>query len=274
MESSTPSKISTTFIWRRVHSLMGLWLVVYLCLHLVVNSQAAVWISDEGSGFVRLVNILESLPFLHVLEILLIGIPLAIHLVWGLKRIFTAKTNISGSSGKKPELKYSRNQAYTLQRWTSWILLFGIIGHVVQMRFLDEPEKIEIQGKRQSLVKLSDDPKLSPLAAKIGATIFYPTEMNGLKPGEVFATADTPGTVMLLSVRDTFKSPTMCVLYTIFLLAAAFHAMNGFWTFLIAWGAILSYRSQKAMIPVSLIGMFVLAFLGLAAIWGSYWLGG
>jgi succinate dehydrogenase / fumarate reductase cytochrome b subunit len=73
-------------------------------------------------------------------------------------------------------------------------------------------------------------------------------------------------------VRETFKSPLYAVLYTLFLLAAAFHAFNGFWTFLITWGVILSYRSQRAMIPVCMIGAAVLACLGLAAIWGSYWL--
>jgi succinate dehydrogenase / fumarate reductase cytochrome b subunit len=73
-------------------------------------------------------------------------------------------------------------------------------------------------------------------------------------------------------VRDTFKSPLYTLLYTVFLLAAAFHAFNGFWTFLITWGIILSYRSQKTMVPVCMLGVLALAFLGLAAIWGSYWL--
>ena len=76
---------------------------------------------------------------------------------------------------------------------------------------------------------------------------------------------------MLLMVRDTFKSPLMACLYTIFVLAAAFHALNGVWTALITWGAILSYRSQVALRPLIWIGMALLVFLGMAAIWGSYW---
>jgi succinate dehydrogenase / fumarate reductase cytochrome b subunit len=274
MQPAAVPKISSTFIWRRVHSLMGFWLVIYLFEHLLVNSQAALWISEDGSNFVRLVNSLESLPYIRIVETVFIAIPLGIHLVWGVKRALTAKLNVAGSSGTKPELKYSRNVAFSLQRLTSWVLLFGIIGHVAQMRFIDQPKRIAIGGKEQSMVKITNDEGLAPLAQKVGATLFYPTEMNGLKPNQVFATSDTPGTAMLLMVRDTFKSPVMAILYTIFLLAAAFHAFNGFWTFLIAWGLILSYRSQKAMIPVCLIGMGILAFFGLAAIWGSYWLGG
>jgi succinate dehydrogenase / fumarate reductase cytochrome b subunit len=92
-----------------------------------------------------------------------------------------------------------------------------------------------------------------------------------LKDTQVVAVSSMPGTAFLLMVRDTFKSPVMAVLYTIFLLAAAFHAFNGFWTFLITWGMILSYRSQKAMVSASILGMAVLSLLGLAAIWCSYW---
>src|ERR1700722_19847692 len=105
MESVSTPKISSAFIWRRVHSLMGFWLVMYLILHLLTNSQAALWIGDDGHGFVRMVNALESLPYLHAIELIFIGIPLAIHLVWGVHRALTAKPN-SGT------LKYSRNRAY------------------------------------------------------------------------------------------------------------------------------------------------------------------
>lgn len=236
------------FIWRRVHSLMGFWLVIYLFEHLLVNSQAALWISGDGSTFVRMVNSLESLPYLHIVETVFIGIPIVIHGVWGIKRAFTAKTNIS-------TLKYERNFAYTLQRWSSWILLFGILGHVAQMRFIEQPK--EVNGAY--IVQVTMDEKLPALAQKLGITL----------DGDI-ASSPTPGGAMLLMVRDTFKSPLMAILYTIFLLAAAFHAFNGFWTFLITWGAIISYRSQKRMIPFCMAGALLLAFFGLAAIWGSY----
>ena len=77
---------------------------------------------------------------------------------------------------------------------------------------------------------------------------------------------------MLFMVRETFKSLLMCILFTIFVLAAAFHAFNGVWTALITWGAILSYRSQLALRPIVWIGSALLIFFGLAAIWGSFWI--
>jgi len=307
MQSISTSTLSSTFIWRRVHSLMGFWLVLYLCVHLVTNSQAALWFGHEGSGFVRLVNLLESLPYLHAVEIFLIGIPLLIHMVWGVKRALTSRANVHTASGIKPSLKYERNRAYSLQRISSWILLFGIIGHVVQMRFLDMPKQAKRDNQEQSMVKVSLDEGLYILTQRLGVTLYNKEAIDQMKSSqtsdpafdlpadqslracdeqkwintiasytlrsnEVIAVAPNPGKAMLLMIRNTFKSPWMAILYTLFVLAAAFHAFNGFWTFLIAWGAILSYRSQQSMIPVCLLAALGLALLGLAAIWGSYWI--
>jgi succinate dehydrogenase / fumarate reductase cytochrome b subunit len=258
------SSISTAFIWRRVHSLTGFWLVLYLILHLVTNSQAALWIGDDGSVFVKMVNSLESLPFLQVIETVLIGIPLAVHGVWGIKRALAARTNSGSGDGSSPSLKYDRNRAFTWQRLSSWILLFGILGHVAQMRFLDAPVEVKSESGVEYQVSLTFDEGLSTLSKRLHVTL---TDSGG----KVIARAGTPGTAFLLMVRDTFKSPLMAILYTIFVLAAAFHAFNGFWTFLITWGVILSYRSQRAMIPYSVAGILLLSFLGLAAIWGTYW---
>ncbi len=250
--------VSNTFIWRRVHSLMGLWLILYLLEHLIVNSQAALWIGDHGSGFVRLVNSLESLPYLQVIEIVFIGVPLLIHGVWGIKRALSAKTS---------PLEYSRNRAFNWQRLTSWILLVGIVAHVVQMRFLQMPREVMVGYEKFYETRVSFDEGLLTLAPKVGVRL-----APSLKANEVVVVAPSPGKAMLFMVRDTFKSPVMMVLYTIFVLAAAFHAFNGFWTSLITWGAILSYRSQKAMLPIAWFGIGLLSFLGLAAIWGSYWI--
>jgi succinate dehydrogenase / fumarate reductase, cytochrome b subunit len=310
MQSVATSATSSAFIWRRVHSLMGFWLVVYLVIHLLTNSQAALLFGNEGSGFVRLVNLLERLPYLHAIEILLIGIPLGVHTVWGIYRALTARMNVH-SNKTSPALSYERNQAFSLQRITSWILLFGIIGHVVQMRFLEMPKQAIRDTQEEAMVKLTFDEGLYPLTQRFGVTLYNSEEIQelqesrcvkncsptqgqpfdpvqarteemdlwiaklssySLRPNEVIAVAPNPGVAMLLMVRNTFKSPWMVGFYTLFVLAAAFHACNGFWTFLITWGVILSYRSQKTMIPVCFMGAVGLALLGLAAIWGSYWL--
>jgi succinate dehydrogenase / fumarate reductase cytochrome b subunit len=304
------ASLSSPFIWRRVHSLMGFWIVIYLVEHLITNSQATLWIGDDGAGFITFVNFLESLPYLQVIESLLIGLPLLIHAIWGIQRALEQKMNSFPTKGDSPHLSYSRNHAFTWQRLSSWILLFGIIGHVIQMRFIENPKKTIVDNQIHYLNKITFDEGLYTLAPRLGVTLYSAqmiSELNtfcsknefspdkgqeidqiqqtaqknkwirdlksfSLKNNEVIAESPSPGIGMLLMVRNTFKVPLFAVLYTIFVLAASFHACNGFWTFLITWGVLLSYRSQKSMIPVSVIGMFVLSFLGLIAIWGSYWI--
>jgi succinate dehydrogenase / fumarate reductase cytochrome b subunit len=319
--------ISSAFLWRRIHSLMGFWLIIYLLEHLIVNSQAALWVGDDGHIFVKMVGLLESLPYLQVIEILLIGIPLLIHGIWGIQRALSSKPNFHSSDGSAPSLKYGRNRSYSWQRITSWILLFGIIFHVVEMRFLCYPKKAIKNNQEQFLTDLSFDEGLYSLANRLHVNLYskqeiaemkhqnalqraepiekkslmdavQPTEYSAekeaqvqqiqkayqekewidklasfdLEEDEVVASCPKIGTAMLLHVRDTFKSPLMVFLYTLFVLSAAFHAGNGFWTFLITWGFILSTRSQRAMVPVSVIGILFLSFLGLVTVWGSYWI--
>lgn len=258
--------MSGAFAWRRIHSIAGLWLVVYLMVHLTINSQAALWLGDEGWTFVKLVNILESLPFLRAVELLFIGFPLLLHGYWGIRRLIQAKSNAFKSDGTEPSLPYARNRAFTWQRLTSWILLIGVVSHVVQMRFVQMPSEVFDQTKQEFSVKVSYDPYLETLAKR------FDLDLKEIDQAQVKVTARTPGKAMLIMVRDTFKSVWMCILYTIFVLAASFHAFNGFWTALITWGVALSYRSQRAMVPICWLGVTFLAFLGLASIWGSYWL--
>ncbi|MBI5273190.1 MAG: succinate dehydrogenase [Chlamydiia bacterium] len=321
------SSISSAFLWRRVHSLAGFWLVLYLIIHLITNSQAALWIGDDGHGFVRLVNFLESLPYLQIVETVLIGVPLAVHAVWGIKRALTARFNVHTKDGHTPALAFPRNRAFAWQRLSSWVLLVGIIWHVFEMRFHDAPKRVASCSGEQYLVQLDFDEGLYTLAARLHVTLFTPADTDDaarrlrsmgkieipkksfmeavrqvpydsdedmsrvmmqnakqerawlqglssfhLREGQVVASAPVPGVAMLLMVRDTFKSPWMAVFYTVFVLAAAFHAFNGFWTFLITWGIILSYRAQRRMSAVSVAGMGLLAVLGLIAIWCSYWI--
>jgi len=321
MNSVAERVVPKAFVWRRLHSLMGFWLVLFLTLHLVTNSQAALWIGDDGHEFVKIVNVLESLPYLQIVEIFLIGIPILIHGILGIKYALSAKHNASGGRGKKPRLSYGRNRAFNWQRYASWIILIGIVVHVVQMRFLDFPKDVVFENKEQYLVRLSFDPGLYTLSQRLWVSLYpaeeildmqVPKEVDfqslfqdatdqeeysalhksrardlqeeqeyrnwvialkqfDLAPTELVAAAPSPGKAMLLSVRNTFKSFFWSIFYSVFVIATCFHAFNGLWTFLITWGALLSMRSQKSMIPVCISAIFILSFLGLAAIWGSYW---
>jgi len=285
--STRVDTIPSAFVWRRLHSLMGLWFVLFLIEHLLTNSQAALWLGDNGQGFVRMVDFLHNLPYLQVIEIVLLGVPILIHMVWGVKYLFSAKFNSLPTNGSSPALtKYGRNHAYTWQRITSWILLFGVILHVAKFRFLEYPETIKEGATATYFVRVSTDDGLHSVADRLGVTLYNGRDIQfheklktlkgisskPLRQDEFLAGSKDFGTATLMAVRDTFKSPIYVCLYTIFVLAACFHAFNGCWTFLITWGIVLKYTAQKATVHICTAIMLVLMFLGLMAVWGTYWL--
>lgn len=305
--------IPQAFVWRRLHSLLGLWLVLFLIEHLFVNSQAALFLGEDGKGFIAAANSLESLPYLRAAEIILLGLPILIHTIWGIKYLFTAKYNSFGNDGKSPYLpEYSRNHAYTWQRITSWVLVIGILAHVIHMRFIERPISTEQGAQSYYMVKVNLDPGIYTLAERLNVELYdqnriqkmqediqkippgksakFPEDIiqqqafhqkqegvealtrRPIKKGQAIAVANNFGTAELLMVRETFKMPIMLVLYTLFVFAACYHAFNGLWTFLISWGVTLSQRSQQWMLKVSTGLMVIIGLLGLSAIWLTYWI--
>jgi succinate dehydrogenase / fumarate reductase, cytochrome b subunit len=324
----TSATLPRAFVWRRLHSLMGLWIVLFLCEHLFVNSQAALLLGDNGKGFIDAVNAIHNFPYLPAIECILLGVPIALHGIWGIKYLMTSKSNVWPSDGAKPKLnEYGRNWAYTWQRLTSWILLIGIILHVAKFRFIDYPDSLNQGIHSYYFVPLSVDNGLYTVAARLGVRLYsqeqitkerkeleerqgeqslvvvaktlpektsydaqqqmiltaaqaYSRQMEWAQmlekqkigPGQVVAVAKDFASASLLTVRDTFKSPLYGVLYTVFVLAACFHAFNGLWTFCITWGVVLKVAAQQRLLRFSWGLMALVIFLGLAAIWGTYFL--
>lgn len=284
MTTNTSSSLPRTFVWRRWHSLTGLWLVIFLIVHLLANSQAALLIGDDGAGFIKAANDIRNLPYLPAIEIGLLLIPFAIHIYWGVQYLWTGKANSYKSDGSTPSLpEYPRNHAYTWQRITSWILLVLIAAHVVQMRFMEAPTVTGMGKAKSYMVRVESDDGIHTLAERLDVSLYNAQQVpqqqwasalseRPLAPNQLIAVTKDFGTAELLMVRETFKMPLMLLLYTVLVLSACFHAFNGLWTFCITWGVTLSVNSQKNMRRVSLALMFALGFLGLAAIWGSYWI--
>ena len=330
--STAAIPLSRAFIWRRVHSLFGLWIVLFLVEHLLTNSQAALLIGANGEGFIRAVNFLKNLPYLNVIEIILIGVPILFHMVWGIRIAITSKMNSHPTDGRSPELKkYPRNHAYSWQRITSYILLVGIIAHVGFMRFYVYPAVANMGDQKRYFVRLEMDPGLYTVSDRLGVKLFNQQAIDlftqrveiesaqeeelfrqgesvqeSLPPyryhqnianlmsryqnykdqkaylegltarpihaGQVIAESPDFGTATLLNVRDAFKSPLKCILYTLFVLSAVFHGFNGLWTFLITWGIVIKMRSQSQAVNWCYAAMLVLGFLGLTSVWGTYFL--
>ncbi len=260
-------KIPKSFIMRRLHSALGLWMVLYLFQHLLINSQAALYFHNEAAGFIRLVNNLENLPYLPAIEVIFLALPFLIHGIWGVYYVWTGKLNAHETAGERPALpQYKRNRAYSWQRITSWILIPAILLHVIHMRFLNAPVAFEKATETHYSVNVKDDAGLKGVVGTFGG------EMGEIREGgKTTVYVPNAGSAFFLMVREAFKNPLLVILYSIFVLAACYHAFNGLWTFMIRWGITLTRRSQMRMRTLANILMGVTMFLGLIAIWGVYW---
>lgn len=132
------------FRLRRVHTLLGVIpLSIFLVEHMVVNN----FITRSPGAFGEAARFMESLPFLHVLEWLVIFIPLLFHALYGLRITTQSKLN---------PIQYPafKNWLFSLQRVTAIIAFIFIALHIFQM-------KISFDGMTISselVAEIFDDP--------------------------------------------------------------------------------------------------------------------
>ncbi|MCE5037812.1 succinate dehydrogenase cytochrome b558 subunit [Staphylococcus auricularis] len=110
------------FYLRRLHSLLGVVPIgAFLCVHLIVNHQA----TKGAEAFNQAAGFMESLPFLVVMEILFIYLPILYHAIYGIYIAFTANENVGHYS-------LMRNWMFFLQRVTGILTFIFIAIHVYQ----------------------------------------------------------------------------------------------------------------------------------------------
>jgi len=118
-------RLSRTFVLRKLHQLSGIVpLGLFLLEHFYTNSKA---LAGEAS-FNEAVKDLQSIPYILLVEIGGIFIPLIYHAVYGLVITIEARPN-------NLAYPYPRNWFYLIQRITGIILFFFITFHVLNFRF-------------------------------------------------------------------------------------------------------------------------------------------
>lgn len=131
------------FLLRRLHSLTGIVPIgVFLIAHLTTNSSVlwgALNKRAEGYGtgepldrgvatFQHEVYFINDLPFVLLIEIFGLWLPIALHAGLGMVYAFTGKANVG-------RYAYRDNWRYTLQRWSGYVGLLYIIYHVGTLRW-------------------------------------------------------------------------------------------------------------------------------------------
>ncbi|MBB5172673.1 succinate dehydrogenase cytochrome b558 subunit [Texcoconibacillus texcoconensis] len=112
------------FFYRKLHSLLGVIPIgAFLVVHLLVNYQAVYGVERYNQA----TQFMTSLPFVYVLEIFLIYLPILFHGIYGLYIAFQARHNTTTYGT-------FRNWMFRFQRITGVITIIFIAWHVWDTR--------------------------------------------------------------------------------------------------------------------------------------------
>lgn len=116
---------SNTFLLRKLHQLTGIVpLGLFYFVHIYTNSTAL----NGAEAFNKHVADIHGMPYLLLIEIVGIFIPLIFHSVYGVLISAEAKPNLLG-------YRYGRNWFYMLQRVTGIYLFVFLLFHILNFRF-------------------------------------------------------------------------------------------------------------------------------------------
>ena len=116
----------TSFIWRKLHSLLGIIPIgAFLLEHLLSNFEALKGPAAYGAQ----VKFLNSLPLVRVLEWVFIFLPILYHAGYGVYIWLRGKSNVV-------YYPWAGNWMYLAQRYTGLIAFAYILQHVLRQRFM------------------------------------------------------------------------------------------------------------------------------------------
>ncbi len=126
------------YLLRRLHSLSGIAPIgLFVIVHLITNSSIVWGMINKGkhgdvhagaATFQHEVNFIHSLPFLILIEVFGLWLPIAFHSVLGIYYATTGKGNTGAYS-------YQSNWRYALQRISGYIGVLFIFYHIATLRW-------------------------------------------------------------------------------------------------------------------------------------------
>ncbi len=125
VSEASSNQNKSAFLIRKIHSLLGVIPVgVFLLVHLWTNASAL----KSQQEFDHAVREIQNLPFLTIIEVFGIFLPLLFHAVYGVKMALESSPNLV-------HLPYNRNWLYFFQRVSGMIALVFILFHLWEYRF-------------------------------------------------------------------------------------------------------------------------------------------
>ena len=115
-----------SFLLRRLHSLSGIIPVgAFLFEHILISNATA---TGGAAAYARQVRFLGGLPFVTVLELFGIWLPILFHSLYGFYIWWRGDSNVT-------DYPWTGNWMYSAQRWTGIIAFAYILWHTWTMRF-------------------------------------------------------------------------------------------------------------------------------------------
>lgn len=208
------------FLLRRLHSLTGIVPVgIFLIFHLITNSSIIWGLADAKKAqyghagvatFQHEVDFIHSMPFLLLIEIFGLWLPILFHSVLGFYYAFSGKSNTA-------RYAYQDNWRYTLQRISGYVGFIFIFYHVATLRWGWD---FLVPGG----TKWSADYAASTLGAVL----------QGLSVEDAKADAGMTAAGFAVSAG-----------YMLGVTLLVFHFANGLWTAAITWGLTISEAAQQ-----------------------------
>lgn len=195
-----------SFVLHKLLSLTGVFPIgVFMIQHLIANSYS---LRGEDE-FNTVVKVFGYLPFVALLEIGLIFVPLIFHAVYGLFVV----AEMQGPGGNVSRYGYARNWLYTLQRWSGVIALAYIVFHVYSTTILRRLYEFGVVG--------------------------------GLQAGTETAHLAGFRAISYDAMLWRFADPLYLAVYVVGITMAVFHFSNGLFNFGIRWGITIGALAQK-----------------------------
>ena len=121
----TAPPLDRHFVLRKLHSLTGILPIgAFLCFHLFENSLA---VKGGDYFYEHVVLTIDGIPYIQIMEILFIAIPILFHGLYGFWIWYSGKSNVSSYG-------YLRNWMYWVQRVSGLIAFVFILTHVFGTR--------------------------------------------------------------------------------------------------------------------------------------------
>ncbi len=214
------------FLLRRLHSLTGVLPIgLFMIVHLVTNSSIVWGLLDarhrEHAGaqghagaatFQHEVDFIHGLPFLLLIEIFGLWLPIAFHSIYGFYIVKTGKSNIS-------RYAYGANWRYWLQRVSGYVGFLFIFYHVATLRW--------------------GWTFLVPGGTKWSAEYAASTMAAVLQGSNIDAALSGTGDGLHLG------GLLVSLFYLVGVTLLVFHFANGLWTWAITWGITISKAAQS-----------------------------